>query len=346
MKVVNDIFERIISRENLFSAWDAFHRDKQRKPDVMRFEWELEPLVFKLHRELRMRTYRHGPYESFYIHDPKQRHIHKASVRDRILHHAIFSVLNPVFEPMFIPNSFSCRIGKGTHKGVDAVTTMVRQVSRNGTRPCFVLKCDVQKFFFRIDQAILLTILERRIQDPSALWLLQEIIGSFSASATEAKGLPIGNLTSQLFANVYMNEFDQFVKHVLKVKHYARYTDDFIVVSSDAAYLNTLIPAIQGFLSEHLALNLHPKKTVVRKLGQGIDFLGYTIFLHHRLVRTKTKQRMFRKLELKTQEFRADKIDGEKLGQSLQSYHGVLSHANTHHLQEQMDNQVWYWLHE
>lgn len=346
MHTFNNIFEQIISVENLFSAWDSFHSDKTNKPDVLRFEWDLESNIFRLHRLLKSKKYAHDPYTSFFIQDPKQRHIHKATVQDRVLHHAIFNVLNPIFEPTFIAASFSCRVDKGTHKGVDAVTTMIRRVSRNGTRPCFALKCDVQKFFFRIDQAILLTILERRIQDPNALWLLREIIGSFSASATEAKGLPIGNLTSQLFANVYLNEFDQFVKHVLRAKHYARYTDDFIVVSSDAAYLKTLIPAIQGFLSERLALNLHPKKTVIRKLGQGIDFLGYTIFLHHRLVRTKTKQRIFRKLKLKTQEFKADKIDGKKLGQSLQSYHGVLSHANAHRLQEQMDNQVWYWLHD
>lgn len=344
MKVVNNIFEQIISRENLFAAWEAFHRDKQNKPDVLRFEWELEPNLLRLHRELRAKTYRHSPYESFYIRDPKQRHIHKAAVRDRVLHHAVFAALNPIFDPTFIPWSFSCRVGKGTHKGVEVVTTMARQVSRNGTRPCFALKCDVQKFFFRIDQAILLTILEKRIQDPDALWLLREIIGSFSASETQAKGLPIGNLTSQLFANVYMNEFDQFMKHELGVKHYARYTDDFIIFSNDVAYLQGRIEPIRGFLSDRLALNLHPKKTVIRKLGQGIDFLGYTIFPHHRLVRTKTRQRIFRKLRQKVGDVRFGAIDRERLGQSVQSYLGVLSHADSFQLQEKMLNQVWFWL--
>ncbi len=346
MKVITNIFEDIISLDNLFAAWEAFERDKRYKRDVLRFEWNLEAELFKLHRDLKSKVYRHGPYESFFIHDPKQRHIHKASVRDRILHHAMFNVLNPIFEPTFIPDSFSCRIGKGTHKGVAAVTAMARRVSRNGTRPCFALKCDVQKFFFRIDQAILLTILKRRIQDPNARWLLREIIGSFSASATETKGLPIGNLTSQLFANVYMNEFDQFVKHGLKVKYYARYTDDFIILSTDVAYLAGLIQPIQNFLSERLALSLHPKKTIIRKFGQGIDFLGYTIFPHHRLVRTKTKQRIFRKLKRKVIEFRAGKTSEESLGQSLQSYRGVLSHANAHELTERLENQFWYWFRE
>ncbi|MBI4093237.1 MAG: group II intron reverse transcriptase domain-containing protein [Candidatus Kerfeldbacteria bacterium] len=346
MKVFNNIYERIISVENLFAAWEAFHSDKGNKPDVLEYEVNLEPNLFQLHRDLRSRKYRHGTYTSFYIHDPKQRHIHKASVRDRILHHAMFSALNPIFEPTFIPNSFSCRINKGTHKGVEAVTRMARQVSRNDTRPCFALKCDAQKFFFRIDQPILLTMLKRKLQDPDAHWLLEEIIGSFSDSKTEAKGLPIGNLTSQLFANVYMNEFDQFVKHVLKVKYYARYTDDFIILSNEKEYLETLIEPIHLFLSQTLALNLHPKKTSIRKLGQGIDFLGYTIFPHHQLVRTKTRQRIFKKLRQKAQAYKAEKITKERLEQSLQSYRGVLSHANSYKLREKLENQLWFWLHE
>ena len=346
MRKFNNIFEQIISVENLFSAWDSFHSGKKNKPDVLRFEWDLESNIFRLHRLLKSKKYTHGPYTSFFIQDPKQRHIHKATVQDRVLHHAIFNVLNPIFEPTFVAASFSCRVDKGTHKGVDAVTTMVRQVSRNGTQPCYALKCDIQKFFFRIDHGILLTMLRKKLQDKDALWLLEQVIGSFSINPGEAKGLPIGNLTSQIFANIYMNEFDQYMKHVLEVKHYARYTDDFIILSQSTEYLESLLKPIASFLDTRLAVNLHPKKTVIRKVTQGIDFLGYTIFLHHRLVRTKTKQRMFRKLKLKTQEFRAGKVDVEKLGQSLQSYHGVLSHADAHHLQEQMDNQVWYWLHD
>lgn len=343
MKVVTNIFEHIISLETLFAAWEAFEHDKRYKRDVLRFEWDVESELFKLHRDLKSKTYRHGPYESFYIHDPKQRHIHKASVRDRVLHHAVFKVLNPVFEPIFIPNSFSCRIGKGTHKGVEAVSAMIRQVSRNNTRPCFALKCDVQKFFFRIDQRTLLTILKRKLQDPGVEWLLEEIIDSFSSNEAGGKGLPIGNLTSQLFANVYMNEFDQFVKHELKVKYYARYTDDLIVLSSDRDYLTGLINPIQNFLAERLALNLHPKKTVIRKLHQGIDFLGYTIFPYHRLVRTKTKQRMFRKLQRRVELYRLGAVDEEKLSQSLQSYRGVLSHANSYNLQERLEQSLWIW---
>lgn len=346
MKKFNNTFEQIISVDNLFSAWNSFHVDKKNKPDVLRFEWDLETNIFYLHRLLRAKSYEHGPYTSFFIQDPKQRHIHKATVQDRILHHAIFNVLNPIFEPTFIPTSFSCRVNKGTHKGVETVATMIRQVSGNGTKPCFALKCDIQKFFFRIDHDILLNIVRRRLQDQDGLWLLEKVIRSFSTNPGEAKGLPIGNLTSQLFANVYMNEFDQYVKHVLKVKHYARYTDDFVILSDNTEYLEKLIPHITSFLNERLALNLHPKKTVIRKFNQGIDFLGYTIFPHYKLVRAKTRQRIFRKLRQKVSDYNAEKISKEKLNQTLQSYRGVLSHANTHTLAEQIENQFWYWLHD
>ena len=348
MKVFNNIYQRIISVENLFAAWEAFHSDKGNKPDVLEYEVNLEPNLFQLHRDLRSKKYRHGSYTSFYIHDPKQRHIHKATVRDRILHRAIYNVLNPIFEPTFISSSFSCRIGKGTHKGVEAVETMVRSITRNGTKSVFVLKCDVQKFFFRIDHGLLLTILKRKLQDDDTVWLLDEVISSLSSSdsGVVGKGLPIGNLTSQLFANVYMNEFDQFMKQTLRIKRYARYTDDFLIIAETTEFLESLLPQIQAFLRERLAFELHPKKTSIRKVHQGIDFLGYTIFPHHRLVRTKTRQRIFRKLKQKVQQYKVEAIGENKLAQSLQSYRGVLSHANTYQLREQMENQVWFWLHE
>ncbi len=213
MKIYKNVFEKIISLENLFSAWDKFKGDKQKKRDVQKFEWRLEENIFQLHRDLKYKRYKHGAYSSFYIHDPKQRHIHKAIVRDRILHHAVFAVLNPIFEPTFISDSFSCRIDKGTHKGIDILDKTLRQISSNSLKPCFALKCDIKKFFGTVDHAILLSIVRKRIKDADATRLLEEIVESFR------NGLPIGNLTSQLFANIYLNELDQFVKQKLKVKH-------------------------------------------------------------------------------------------------------------------------------
>jgi RNA-directed DNA polymerase len=349
MKIYKNLFNRIISLENLVLAWEEFRSDKGKKADVQAFELSLEQNLFSLHRDLIAKRYAHGPYTGFYISDPKARHIHKAMVRDRVLHHAIFRILNPIFEKTFIANSFSCRVGKGTHRGVLSVENMIRRESRNHTRPCFVLKCDVRKFFDSIDHEILLAILKKRIIDSDAMWLMNQIVRSFSARQTtlfDHHGLPIGNLTSQLFANIYMNEFDQFVKHDLKVKYYVRYTDDFVIVSTDKRYLKELLDPFQKFIKDKLKLSLHPQKCSILSTGQGVDFLGYVVLPHYRLLRSKTKHRIFRKLKYQVTRFRRGEIDEHSLSQSLQSYLGVLSHAHTYQLSQDLKNHYWYWIHE
>lgn len=268
MKIYKDLYWLIISPSALFHAWEVFKEDKKNRPDVGDFELNLEKNIFDLYRDLKNEKYRHGHYKGFWIHDPKLRRIHKATVRDRILHHAIFKVLNPIFEPTFFPNSFSCRIGKGTHKGMKKVAEMLRTVSQNNTRPCYALKCDIRKFFDSIDHNILISILERKIKDEKVMCLLREIIESFATNKSnlfKRRGVPIGNLTSQIFANIYMNEFDQFIKHKLKVKYYARYTDDFIIISANRTYLKNLIIPIQEFLMTKLCLELHPNKVLIAK---------------------------------------------------------------------------------
>lgn len=323
-------------------SWDRFKKGKRKKKDVALFEYHLEQNLLELHRDLKDKTYRHKSYFGFYISDPKVRHIHKATVRDRAVHHALFKLLNPLFEPTFIHDSFSCRIGKGNHVGMKRLEAMTRKVSKNYTHPSYVLKCDIKKFFDSVDHEILLKLLFQKITDPDVQWLLQEIVGSFSASESlfERQGLPIGNLTSQLFANVYMNEFDQFVKHELRVKYYARYTDDFVIVSDSSDYLQSLLPDIEKFLYERLKLKLHPEKVSIRTLKSGIDFLGYVIRPHHRLVRTKTKRRMERKFAEKVRAYKAGEIKGDQLNASLQSFLGVLSHADAHDVEQQLRNLI------
>lgn len=340
MKIFNNLYGLIISQENLLYSWDRFKKGKRKKKDVGMFEYHLEQNLLELHRELKDKTYRHEPYFGFYISDPKVRHIHKATVRDRVVHHALFKMLNPLFEPTFIPDSFSCRLGKGNHVGMKRLEVMTRKVSKNYTHPCFVLKCDIKKFFDSVDHEILLSLLFRRIADEDVRCLLREIVGSFSASESlfEKCGLPIGNLTSQLFANVYMNELDQFMKHKLRVKHYARYTDDFVVVADSTDYLESLLPPMTDFLEEHLKIEMHPDKTSIRTLQSGVDFLGYVIRPHHRLMRTKTKRRILRKYKEKVRAYRAGEIDETKLNASLQSFSGALSHADTYKLQQKLKN--------
>ncbi|HKZ42592.1 MAG TPA: reverse transcriptase domain-containing protein, partial [Candidatus Hodarchaeales archaeon] len=180
MRVYTILFNKIADAENLFSAWDEFKCGKRNRLDVLAFEENLEQNIFALHRDLISKKYKHGAYSSFYIRDPKLRRIHKATVRDRVLHHATFSVLNKIFEPTFINDSYSCRIGKGTHKGVDRVAEMLGEASRNNTRTCYALKCDVRKFFDSIDHHVLIDILGKKIKDPKTNTLLERIIESYT----------------------------------------------------------------------------------------------------------------------------------------------------------------------
>ena len=278
--------------------------------------------LFVLREDLSSGSYRHGGYQAFNISDPKPRNIHKASVRDRLLHHAIYRVLYPFFDKTFIADSFSCRVGKGTHKALNRFRAFTYTVNRNHTRTCWILKCDIRRFFASIDHQVLLGILSSYIPDKQIIRLLQEIIESFSTKPEV--GLPLGNLTSQLFVNIYMNEFDQFVKHKLKAKYYVRYADDSVILSYNKAELENLVLPIGAFLSERLKLHLHPQKVFIKTLASGVDFLGWVYFPHHRVLRATTKRRMIKKLA--TSQSR----------ECLQSYLGLLTHGNTHKLRERI----------
>ena len=330
MKVHQHIFPSVASPEHLFRAWEEFRKGKQARPDVQAFAWNLEENIFQLSRDLLDGSYHHGPYSAFMIQDPKQRQIHKATVRDRIVHHAVFAALNPIFEPGFIVHSFSCRRGKGTHKGVDTLERMLRSASRNHTDRCFALKCDIHRFFASVDHGILLALLAQRIEDRAMMELLSLIIEGFCV--THGNGIPIGNLTSQLFANVSLHELDHFIKHTLRIKPYIRYTDDFVIVDRDEHLLRSLLIPIEDFLQQRLSLSLHPHKVTIHKYRQGIDFLGYVLLPHYRRLRTKTKRRIFRSAQR------------NGTPQSLQSHLGVLSHANTYRLSQKLRNHFWLWM--
>lgn len=181
MKVFKNIFKKIIGLENLFASWEEFKKDKQNKKDVLAFEWNLEPNIINLYRDLNYHRYKHGVYTPFDLYDPKPRKVHKATVRDRILHHAVFRILNPIFEPTFISHSFSCQVGKGTHRGVNSLTDILIKISQNHHRGCFALKCDIKKFFASIDHQILLAMIKKRIKDEKSVWLIEEIVSSFYA---------------------------------------------------------------------------------------------------------------------------------------------------------------------
>jgi len=308
MRRCTHTYDDIISTENLLEAWREFKRGKRKRVDVQEFEHHLMDNIHTLHEELVSKRYIHGTYEHFVVNDPKRRDIHKATVRDRLLHHALYRILYPYFDTKFIHDSYSCRNHKGTHRALGRFEYFTRRVSCNYTKQCFVLKCDIRKFFASIDHEILLTILRKYIDNEDILWLLSRIITSFE------KGLPLGNLTSQLLVNIYMHEFDHYVKHDLRVQCYIRYADDFVFVSGDREYLENILQKCDSFFKDTLALSLHPNKVSITTIYSGIDFLGWVHFPHHRVLRTVTKRRMLKKVCPK----------------NVSSYLGMLTHGNGH----------------
>ena len=307
-------FSEIASVDNLLEAWREFLPGKRGKRDVQEFQLGLMDNILSLHRDLINGTYRHGGYEAFKISDPKPRDIHKATVRDRLVHHAIYRLLYPFFDTTFIADSFSCRDEKGMHKAMDRFRAFAYKTSRNHTRTCWALKCDIKKFFANIDHTTLLEVLESYIEDQKILGLLKEVIGSFSSRS--GVGVPLGNLTSQFLVNVYMNEFDQFVKHVLKAKHYLRYADDFIVASSNREWLEITLVEMRNFLSNRLMLTLHPSKVTIETVASGVNVLGWIHFPDHRVLRTTTKRRAIARTA------------AEPKLERVVSYLGVLKHGN------------------
>lgn len=328
-------YRDLITIENLFQAWSEFKKGKRNKFDVQLFERDLEDNLFELHRKLALKIYRHGSYQDFYISDPKKRHIHKAKVQDRIVHHLLYLYLYELFDKTFIYDSYSCRLNKGTHRGVKRLAHFARKVSKSYKRDCWALKCDIKKFFSNVDHKILLELLKTKASDRNIIWLLEQIITSFH-SEEKGKGIPLGNLTSQVFANIYLNELDKFIKHRLKLRYCLRYADDFIILSDNRESLFPCINMSQQFLKEELKLELHPDKIIIRKPSWGIDFLGYNILPHYILPRTKTKRRIFLKIEEKLRSYYKGEIERFSFDQTLASYTGYLSHANTYKLTQKL----------
>ena len=352
-------YNDIISVRNLLEAWIDFLKGKKDKVDVQYFATHLMDNIIALHLDLVNKTYQHGGYESFFINDPKRRHIHKASVRDRLLHHAVYRILYPFFDKTFIADSYSCRNEKGTHRAINRFRGLFYRVSKNNTRTCWVLKCDIRKFFASIDHDILFAILKEYIPDENILWLLKNIIESFETTrplsdsllcegergatlaSTEERagrglvvsrvGLPLGNLTSQLFANIYLNKFDRWVKHTLKSHYYVRFADDFVFLSRDRFRLEAALLKIQTFLQNNLKLSLHPDKLFISTMASGVDFLGWVHFTNHRVLRGNTKDRMLRRMK------------EHPTAKTFQSYLGLLSHGNSHKILDRVADDYWLW---
>jgi retron-type reverse transcriptase len=336
MKRYGDLWPALTSFGNLYEASLKARRGKRHRAEVERFEFELERSLTELREELQSKTYRPGPFRTYKIIDPKPRTISAAPYRDRVVHHALCNVLEPIFERSFIFDSYACRKGKGTHAAVDRYTQFAR-CNR------YVLTCDVRKFFPSIDHQILLERLARKIKDPHVLWLAEVIVahsnpqepvpwffpGDDLFTAQERPhGLPIGNQTSQFFANVYLDALDHFVKETLRCRRYVRYCDDFVLLDGDKRRLAEWRDAIEAFLRT-LRLWLHPTKRVISRTEDGIRFLGYRVFPDHRLLDQGNVRRFKRRMRRYQQMYAAGQLSALQVRQRIVAWVGHAQHADT-----------------
>ena len=343
MKTYTRLWSRLCSWENLVLAYERAKRGKTNRPSVRTFvkRWPLELAL--LRHQLKTKTYRPVPLRRFVLRDPKTRVISVSAFRDRIVHHALVNILQPIFEPRFINDSYASRKGRGTLPALRRFDAFKRRATRNGrTRSGarnandvigYALKCDVKQYFDTVDHETLLAILRERVKDEDVLALAKTILENHD-NGTPGKGMPLGNWTSQFFANVYLDKLDWFVKHGLKARHYIRYVDDFLILDESRERLGKLKTTIDGFLKERLLLELHPEKSAVIPLRTGVTFLGYRIFYHHKLVRERSVRKMKRKLEASTD------VEGDesqmRAAASWNGWSAYAKRANTYRLRERL----------
>lgn len=291
------MFDKICSFENLHRAYLGARKCKRNRSEILKFNYHLEENLLKLQQELLSQTYQHGGYRQFIICDSKKRRIKAAPFKDRVIHHALCNIIEPIFDKGFIFDSYACRGGKGTHRALKRLQRFLKSISESPRKQegerIYALKGDISKYFDNINHKILLEMIKKKITDQKVVWLTDKIADS--SHEKPQTGIPIGNLTSQLFANIYLNELDKFVKHNLRVKYYLRYMDDFLILSYNKRKLRAIKLKIQKFLKNKLLLELHSKKVDISPAEKGIDFLGYVNFQNYRLLRKSTVKRFIKR---------------------------------------------------
>ena len=337
MSSLRDLWQELCSYDNLFLAYTKARKHKTRKDYIIEFEKDLKDNLLLLRSELSLHCYDPKPLVNFTIHDPKMRKISKSDFRDRVIHHALCNIIEPIFEKTFIYDSYANRINKGALKAIDRFDRFKRKVTRNNTLRCYVLKADIRKYFDNIEHEILLSIIKKRIFDKRVIWLIRKILANPSSSD---KGMPLGNLTSQFFANVYLNELDYFVKHKLKARYYIRYVDDFVIFNTDAEILEDYKRQINLFLREKLDIELHPEKSKVLRLSERLTFLGFRIFYHHKLLKKSNMVRMKGRIEALKQEYAEKKMDYDSIYDFLEGWIAYAKNADTYNLRKRIMAEV------
>ncbi len=318
MNIVHKSYDELFSLDNIFRAWEIFRRGKASKADVMDFEMHLEDNIFCLFEQLHNSQYKHSPYKYFQIFDNKKRDIYKAEVRDRIVHQIIYEYLLLLFKPIFIRDSYASLIDKGQYHAINAFRYFTK-LAMGHKNNCYVLKCDVRKYFDNIDQNILFSLIKEKISCGKILGIIKEIMSSYD-SIHLGKGIPLGNVTSQIFANIYLNVLDQYVKHEQKCRFYVRYNDDIVIVSRNKVELEKIRDKIIVFVKYKLSSEIPFEKTSIRKIGWGMDFLGFTILSKAVLLRDKTKNKMYSNINQ----------------ENIHSYFSILKHCNSYNLRKKI----------
>ncbi len=367
-----------IELADVFEAYAECRANKRNTMNALAFEVDYEQQLIALCNDINTGSYEIGESIAFVIDKPVKREIFAADFRDRIVHHLVINKLNPLFERAFIYDSYACRVGRGTHFAISRADRFIRRCSNNYTTDCYVLKLDIQGFFMAIDKRILWKSLSNFIMQyykqadkELLLKLCHKIIVNNPTKNCFIKGdrqnwrdlppdkslfhsapfcgLPIGNLTSQIFANFYMNIFDHFIKHDLAVQYYGRYVDDFLVVHHDKDYLQTLIPRVRDFLSLKLGLTLHPKKIYLQHYNKGVNFLGMHIKPHRITSGKRIKGNFYGAIARSNHIVREKKPTKDEQAaflSSMNSYLGIMKHYKTHRLRKRMlikHLSAWWW---
>lgn len=337
-KTYKNLFEELTSFKNLLLAAGKSQKGKRMKPNTAKFNFFLEKELLRLQQELLSQTYRPGTYRNFFVYEPKPRLISAAPYRDRVVHHAFCNVIEPLFDKTFIFDSYACRIDKGTHIALDRAQRFLRANK-------YVLQCDIRKYFPSINHDILLSIIARKIKDEKVLWLAKLIIDSSPnlnqptsqrVNESTSHGIPIGNLTSQFFANLYLNELDYFVKFGLREKYYIRYMDDFLLFGNGKVHLNEKRAEIAQFLEDRLKLNLHSKKSNIFPARVGVEFLGFRIFRDYRRLKRENVKRFLKRMKNLQRLFSQGAVSVNEISNSLRCWVAHASYGNTYKLREKL----------
>ncbi len=349
MKRYGNLWHQIIDWSNLLLAAHKAQKGKRFRDNVLAFNYNLEQELFKLRSDLASKTYCPGAYRSFRIYDPKPRLISAAPYRDRVVHHALCNIIVPLIEKSFITDTYANRVGYGTHRALKRFIEFARSNR-------YVLQCDIRKYFPSIDHEILKQIIRRKIKCKDTLWLIDSIIDGSNPQETVVEyfpgdnlltpilrrhGLPIGNLTSQFFANVYLNDFDHFVKEKLRVKKYLRYVDDFSLFSDDWEFLTQARKEIEQYLTG-LRLKIHPIKSQRLETRHGANFVGFRVLPERVRVRSDNLRRARRRIKQLQADHRKGKISWQKVVERLQSWSAHLQHGDTYNLRQDIFSQYTF----